>query len=85
MLWFGLAKWILPSTFAEYSNKVLAREECNKYDLTAGPCHWPIVMIGPGGLLLVVSHLFGVLVLVLWMPISTHTCKQPFSLNLAPG
>jgi hypothetical protein len=32
----------------------LAREECNKYDLTAGPC--------PGGLLLVVSHLFRVLV-----------------------
>jgi hypothetical protein len=44
--------------FLEYS-KVLAREECNKLDLTAGPCHWPIVMIGPGGFLLVVSHLFG--------------------------
>jgi hypothetical protein len=28
---------------------------------------WPIVMIGPSGLLLVVSHLFAVPVLVLWV------------------
>jgi hypothetical protein len=35
----------------------LAREECNKYDLTAAaPCFFigEIIMIGPGGLLLVV-------------------------------
>jgi hypothetical protein len=38
-----------------------AREECNKYDLTgAAPCvyDWHIIMIGPGGLLSVISHLF---------------------------
>jgi hypothetical protein len=28
---------------------------------------WPIIMIGPGGLLLVVFHLFAVRVLVLWV------------------
>jgi len=33
-----------------------AREECNKYDLTV--VTWSIMMIGPAGLLLVVSHLF---------------------------
>jgi hypothetical protein len=40
----------------------LAREECNKYDLTAAPCFRsaPNIMIGPSGLLLVVSHLFAV-------------------------
>ncbi len=39
----------------------LAGEECNKYDLTAGvPVIVPIVMIGPSGLLLLVSHLFGI-------------------------
>jgi hypothetical protein len=32
----------------------LAREKCNKYDLTAVPCfpHWPTIMIRRGGLLL---------------------------------
>jgi hypothetical protein len=41
----------------------------NKCDLTAAPCffNWPIIMIGPGGLLLVVFHLFAVSVLVLWV------------------
>jgi len=34
-----------------------AREECNKYDLTV-VTDWSIMMIGPAGLLLVVSHLF---------------------------
>jgi hypothetical protein len=28
---------------------------------------WPIIMIGPGGLLLVVHHLFSVLVTVVWV------------------
>ncbi len=39
-----------------------AREELIKYDLTTGPyIYWPIfITIGPGGLLLVVSHLFAV-------------------------
>ncbi len=44
----------------------LVREECNKYDLTTAPFFdWPIIMIGPGGLLSVVPHLFVV-------PISVH-------------
>jgi hypothetical protein len=51
------------------------REECNKYDLTGALClwlAWPANhkwMIGPGGLLLVVSHLFAVSLtfLVLWV------------------
>ncbi len=35
------------------------RKECNKYDLPATQCFWlAIVMIGTGGLLLVVPHLF---------------------------
>jgi hypothetical protein len=41
-----------------------AIEECNKYDLTcAFLFDWPLIMIAPGGLLLVVSYLFAVLVL----------------------
>jgi hypothetical protein len=46
-----------------------AREECNKYDLTAAPCFsdWPIIMISPSGWLLVVSRLFAGTVLVLWV------------------
>jgi hypothetical protein len=28
---------------------------------------WPIIMIGPGGSLLVVHHLFSVLVTVVWV------------------
>jgi hypothetical protein len=48
MLW-GLLK--------RHSKPCRRREECNKYDLTAAaaPCFWlAIIMIGPGGLLLVV-------------------------------
>jgi hypothetical protein len=47
-----------------------AWEECNRYDLTAAPCvsDWLIVLIRPGALLLVISHRFArVLVLVLWV------------------
>jgi hypothetical protein len=64
--WFGLAKWILLSLLQSLLRMVreeqrLAGEECNKYDLTAGvPVIVPIVMIGPSGLLLLVSHLFGI-------------------------
>jgi hypothetical protein len=37
----------------------LARKECNECDLTGAPC-FPLAIIinGPGGLLLVVSHRF---------------------------
>ncbi len=34
---------------------------------------WPIVMIGPGGLLLVVPHRFAVLVSVLWVGLQEST------------
>jgi hypothetical protein len=45
-----------------------AREECNKYDLTVDPIsNRPIVRIGVGSLLLVVSHIFAVPVLLLWL------------------
>ncbi len=41
-------------------------EECNKYDLTTVPVfYFSIILIGPGALLLVVSHLFAVPLLVL--------------------
>jgi hypothetical protein len=67
--------WIRKTVFAQYtirqfgvagksySNAVhLQKRECNKYDMTAAQCvsHRPIKMIRPGGLLLVVPHLFGV-------------------------
>jgi hypothetical protein len=42
------------------------KKECNKSDLTAAQFFWfAIIMIGPGGLLLVNPHLFGVPVSVL--------------------
>ncbi len=31
--------------------------KCNKCEMFAAPC-WPIIMIGPGDLLLVVSHVY---------------------------
>jgi hypothetical protein len=39
-----------------------AREECNKYDVIAAPSvsDWPIIVIRPGSLLLLVSHSFAV-------------------------
>jgi len=42
------------------------RKECNKYDLTTALTvyDWPIIMIGPGGLL---SAYFAVPVSVLWV------------------
>jgi hypothetical protein len=41
-----LCKWFWPSIFAEFAqagekaqqNLIPAREQCNKYDLTAAPC-----------------------------------------------
>jgi hypothetical protein len=51
------------------------RKECNKYDLTATQCvsDLPIIMIGPGGLLLVVSHLFAIPASVLWVGLQKST------------
>jgi hypothetical protein len=42
---------------------------------------WPITLIAPGGLLLVVSHLFAVQVSVLWVvkkEITKHGCEKYF-------
>jgi hypothetical protein len=42
--------------------------ESNRYDVASAPRFClPIIMIGPSALLLVVSHLFAVPVLVLWV------------------
>ncbi len=55
------------------------RKELNKYDLTATQSFWlahhsvsgwPIIMIRPGDLLLVVPHRFAVRVSVLWMGVA---------------
>jgi hypothetical protein len=68
----GLAKWFWPSIFAQFAqaskmdNKVTcapAREDVINSNLT----NWSIIMVGPCGLLVVVSHLFGVPTLVLWV------------------
>jgi len=62
----GSRKWCFCCTFAQFAAEAgkkahhscaPAREECNKYDLSE--CllpvfDWSIIMIGPGGLLLVV-------------------------------
>jgi hypothetical protein len=51
------------------------KKECNKYDLTAAECSdWSIIMIRPGGLLLlVVPHLFAVPVSVLLVGLPKST------------
>ncbi len=50
------------------------REESHKYDLIATPCFdRPIIMIGLGDLLLLVSHLFAVPLLVLWVGLQKRT------------
>jgi hypothetical protein len=44
------------------------KKECNKYDLTTDPySKWTIIIIGPPGLLLVVSCTFAITILVLWV------------------
>ncbi len=44
------------------------RKQFNKHDLTAAQfSDWPITMIGPAGLLLVVPQLFAIPVSVLWV------------------
>ncbi len=59
------------------------RKECNKYDLTAtrvSDC--PLIMIGPGGLLLVVPHVLEVPVSVLWVDCHLLNLKKQRSLEL---
>jgi hypothetical protein len=73
---FGLAKWFCPTTFAQFaeagerhSKALHLPEHLPEKSITTGPffffSHWLIMMIGPGDLLLAVSHLFAVPVLVL--------------------
>jgi len=63
------------------------KKECNKYDLTATLCvsDWPIIMIRPGGLLLVVSHLFLVPVSVLWVGLQKSTQLNLDVKNISAG
>jgi hypothetical protein len=50
------------------------RKECNEYDMIVAPVSYrPIIMIGLGGLLLVVSHLFAVP--VLWLLLENKNKK----------
>jgi hypothetical protein len=52
---------------------------CNQYDPTPTPCFWLAHHddIGPGGLLLVVLHLFAVPVSVLWVGLQLE-CEKYF-------
>ncbi len=56
LLSFGPSVCSQAAIKAQQQTGAPAREECNKYDLTAAlPIFdWPIIMIGRGGLLLVV-------------------------------
>jgi hypothetical protein len=59
------------------------RKECNKYDLTTTRVSdWHIIMIGPGGLLLVVPHLLEVPVSVLWVDCHLLNLKKQRFLEL---
>ncbi len=54
----------------------LPEKECNKLDLTAAPCFWLANHNNYlGALLLVVSHLFPVPVLVLWVGLEKNKKK----------
>jgi len=58
-------------------------KECNKYDLTATRVSdWSIIMIGPGGLLLVVPHVLEVPVSVLWVDCHLLNLKKQRFLEL---
>jgi hypothetical protein len=54
---YALLPW-LASKRRSSTALCICRKECNKYDLTAAQCFsdWSIIMIRPGGLLLVVTH-----------------------------
>jgi len=61
----------------------LAQHNCischviNRIQLLLHVSDWPIIMIGPGGLLLVVPHLFAVPVSVLWVGLQLG-CEKYF-------
>jgi hypothetical protein len=62
--------WLVQGSAALHTCK----KECNKYDLLLlSVSGWPIIMIGPGGLLLVVPHLFPVPVSVLLVVLQKST------------
>jgi hypothetical protein len=58
-----LLLWLLNGTAKP--NNLLEKSATNMISLLFPISHWSIIMIGSGGLLLVVSHLFAVSVLVL--------------------
>jgi hypothetical protein len=60
--WFGSVKWLQPSIFPQDVEVGKRKQQ----SLTPA-VDWLDSLIGPGGLLLVVSHLFAVPVLVLWV------------------
>jgi hypothetical protein len=81
MCWFGSGKWFWLHIIAQWLVKGAAmlctcRKECNKYDLTLiTVSDWPIIMIGPGGLLLVIPRLFAVSLFVLWVGLQKKVNK----------
>jgi hypothetical protein len=52
---------------AQQHYKPAAKSVLNMNLLLLSVSDWPIIMISPGGLLLVVPHLFSVLVTVVWV------------------
>ncbi len=74
--WFNSAKWFWPSIFAQFAEACKRHSKVehlpeksvvNMIWLLLPVFDWPIIVIGPGGLLLVVSHLFAVPVWVIWV------------------
>jgi hypothetical protein len=62
MCQFDSAKWFWPSIFAQFP------EASKRHSKAFTPAvDWLDGLIGQGGLLLVVSHLFAVPILVLWV------------------
>jgi hypothetical protein len=72
--WFNSAKWFWPSIFAQFAEACKRHSKVehlpeksvvNMIWLLLPVFDWTIIVIGPGGLLLVVSHLFAVPVWVI--------------------
>jgi hypothetical protein len=62
--------WLVEGTAALCTWK---KSVINMIQLQLSVSDWRIIMIGPGGLLLVVPHLFAVLVSVLWVGLQKST------------
>jgi hypothetical protein len=73
-MWIWLKKMVLAQHNCticsgwQNAQQCTCRKECDKYDLTAaGVSDWLIIMIGPGGLLLVVPDLCAASFSVSWV------------------